>query len=269
MTSRIGVLGCGWLGLPLAECLVSRSYEVHGTTTSLEKQDVLRTKGIQPYIVELSEKEIKGDIQKLLSNIDVLIINIPPRLRGSASESYVTKMTLLHEEIRKSRVQKIVFVSSTSVYGMVEGEITETTLPEPSTESGRQLLVCEKIFSQDENLSCTLIRFGGLIGPSRHPVTMLSKRQNLSNGNHPINLIHLEDCIHMICTILEKDYWGKIFNGVYPSHPSKREYYGAEAKSRGIPIPNYLESSNEAVGKIVLSKNFLDLGHKFQKSIFS
>ena len=263
------MLGCGWLGLPLAEHFVSRSYEVHGTTTSHGKKELLRAKGIHPYTIKVSEKEISGAIQKFLANIDTLIINVPPKLRGKNPENYVSKMMLLRSEMLKSQVKNVIFISSTSVYGITEGEITEATPPKPTTESGHQLLACEKLFLQDENLSCTIIRFGGLLGPDRHPVTMLSKRQNLANGEHPINLIHLEDCIHMIFTILEKGYWAQIFNGVYPFHPTKKEYYTAEAKSRGIPAPNYLESSNNGLGKTVISKKFLDLGHKFHTPITS
>ena len=33
----IGVLGCGWLGLPLAKQLVTAGYSVRGTTTTKEK----------------------------------------------------------------------------------------------------------------------------------------------------------------------------------------------------------------------------------------
>ena len=49
-------------------------------------------------------------------------------------------MKLLHVVIAHSTVQKVVFVSSTSVYGDLEGIVTEETEPKPSTESGKQLI---------------------------------------------------------------------------------------------------------------------------------
>lgn len=269
MNDRIGVLGCGWLGLPLAKHFVNQKHEVYGSTTSKEKLELLQNNGIHAYEISISTSGAKGDIQDFLSNIDILIINLPPKLRRGTNESFVEKMKVLHSEINKSAVLKIIFVSSTAVYGEVDGEVTETTVPKPSTESGRQLLECERLFQQDTALETTIIRFGGLIGPNRHPVTMLSKRQNLTNGNNPVNLIHLADCIHMISTLIENNYWNQIFNGVYPIHPTKKEYYTSEALKRGIPLPDYSDSSSNKFNKVVLSKSFLDKNHSFQTSILS
>lgn len=269
MNDRIGVLGCGWLGLPLAKRFVNQKHEVYGSTTSKEKLELLQKDGIHAYQISLSATGIHGDIQSFLSNIDILIINLPPKLRSGNNESFVEKIKLLHSKIKESAVLRIIFVSSTAVYGEVDGEVTETTVPKPSTESGRQLLECEQLFTQDDTIKTTIIRFGGLIGPSRHPVTMLSKRQNLTNGNNPVNLIHLDDCIHMISTIIVHNYWNQIFNGVYPLHPTKKEYYTSEALKRRIPAPDYSGSSSDKFSKVVLSKSFLDKNHRFQTSILS
>ncbi|WP_067031430.1 SDR family oxidoreductase [Allomuricauda sp. CP2A] len=269
MSEKIGVLGCGWLGFPLAKRLVQESYEVFGTTTSEDKLKQLQKEGIHPFEIRLKPTAIHGDIQDFLSRIDVLIINVPPRLRGSSTESFIDKMVLLHNEIKKSGVNKVIFVSSTSVYGDLEGEITEQTPPKPVTESGKQLVESEQLFWSDPNLQSTIIRFGGLIGPDRHPVTMLSKKQNLTNGNDPVNLIHLDDCIHIIRTILKNDYWGELFNAVNPFHPIKSDYYLAEATKRGLPAPKYQIDSSQSNAKVVISQNFLDKGHSFTTSIIS
>ncbi|RYC50851.1 SDR family oxidoreductase [Flagellimonas olearia] len=269
MTDNIGVLGCGWLGFPLAKRLVKNSHIVHGSTTSKEKLPQLYKEGIRPFLITLSETELQGDVAGFLRDIDILIINVPPRLRGKNAESFVEKMKLVHTEIKKSGVSKLIFISSTSVYGSIEGEVTEQTPPQPNTESGKQLLVCEQRFMGDPNLQTTVIRFGGLIGPDRHPVTMLSSKQDLSNGHDPVNLIHLEDCIHMITTIIQNQYWGEIFNGVYPLHPKKMDYYADEAKKRGITPPNYLDNPSEQEGKVVLSTNFLNKSHRFTTSILT
>lgn len=269
MTEKIGVLGCGWLGLPLAKHLIDHSYIVHGTTTSESKIAALRNEGIHPHKIVLTESTIEGDIQKFLNHIEVLIIDVPPKLRGKNKESFLVKMELLYAELKKSQVSRIIFVSSTAVYGNAKGLVTEATIPEPVTESGKQLLASETLFQNDTLLKTTIIRFGGLIGPGRHPVTMLSKRENLTNGNDPVNLIHLDDCIHMIRTILEKQYWGELFNGVYPLHPIKREYYSQEAKKRGIPAPDYSNSTPSLLNKIIESRNFLDKSHQLHTSILS
>jgi len=241
LINRVGVIGCGWLGFPLAESLVAEGLEVNGTTTSLDKLSVLKEKGIKPFQISISEKEISGNIDAFLSSLDVLIINIPPKLRGKGpKESYIEKIKLLHKAIKRSNIKNIIFASSTAVYGDIKGEVTEKTEPKPSTESGKQLLECENLLKRDPELNSVIIRFGGLIGPNRHPITMLSGKENLSGGNAPVNLIHLDDCIGIIKKIIEHNHFNDVLNAVYPAHPTKKTYYTQEAKKRGLKPPTYI-----------------------------
>lgn len=236
-------MGCGWLGRPLANSFISDGYRVHGSTTSEEKLILLKKEGILPFLISFHEDKIIGDISNFLKDIDLLIVNIPPKLRSGNKENYVKKIELLHREIKNNRVQKIIFVSSTSVYGAAKGEVTEETIPRPATESGIQLLAAEKVFSKDKNLQTAIIRFGGLIGPNRHPVTMLSGRKDLSKGNAAVNLIHLDDCIGIIKAVFENSWWNELINGVHPYHPTKQDYYTKEANKRDIQPPDYKEDS--------------------------
>lgn len=267
MKNTIGIIGCGWLGFPLAKSLIHVGYNVHGSTTNKNKLDALEKEGIKPFIVILGEESVSGSLAEFLDQVDILIINIPPRLRGNYKENYVLKMNLLHNEMVKSNVKKILFVSSTSVYGASEGEVTEDTFPMPVTESGRQLVEAEKIFQNDKSIQTTILRFGGLIGPNRHPITMLSGKKGLSDGNVPVNLIHLDDCIHLIKTVLENNWWDQIFNGVYPDHPLKRDYYCQMADKNKLPKPQYLNPESLKSGKIIHSRNFLNNNAVFYTGI--
>ncbi|MGB5554880.1 MAG: SDR family oxidoreductase [Flavobacteriaceae bacterium] len=269
MTKTIAVLGCGWLGLPLAVSLVDEGYEVHGSTTSKEKLAYLQERKIKPFLISLTEKGIEGDIESFLLKVDVLVINIPPKLRSGQKESYIDKITLLGKSIRTSRVKKVIFVSSTSVYGEIEGEVTENTVPKPSTESGRQLYTSEQLLANDNAFMTTIIRYGGLIGPERHPVTFLSGKQQLTNGAEPVNLIHLNDCIAILKEIISKDWWGESFNAVFPYHPNKNEYYTKEAQKRGLVTPDYLPKK-ENKGKKVVPEVLLNVKkYRFTTSIVS
>ena len=78
---KISILGCGWLGLPLAEKLIETGYEVKGSTTSENKLDILQSHKIEPFLVTLSEDKITGTISEFLNESEILIIDIPPGLR--------------------------------------------------------------------------------------------------------------------------------------------------------------------------------------------
>jgi len=253
LNKSIGVLGCGWLGLPLATFLIEKGYSVKGSTTSKEKMVALQSKGIKPFSIVISEDNIKGNINDFLANLGTIIINIPPKLRGAQKENYVKKIQLLYNQVKQSPIKDVIFVSSTSVYGRLEGPVTEASVPQPTTASGVQLLAAEHIFTADSDLQTTIIRFGGLIGANRHPINMLSGGKERANGNDYINLIHQDDCIGIIAYILTENWWPTLINGVYPYHPKKEKYYTAQAKKRGLPPPKYIENSNKNGKKVIPS----------------
>jgi nucleoside-diphosphate-sugar epimerase len=272
----IAILGCGWLGLPLAKSLLSKGFEIKGSTTSESKLEVLKNVGILPFQIQLEAQQIIGTIEEFLNESDVLIIDIPPGLRREISSleetTFVNKVKTLIPFIEKSGIQKVIFVSSTSVYG--DGfpivEITEETIPNPDTESGKQLVISETLLQNNIYFKTTVIRFGGLLGHERHPITFLAGRTNVENPDAPVNLIQREDCIGIIEKILnqvEYDIWGETFNAVAPQHPTRKTYYQKKAELFNLPLPTFAEHL-ESKGKMISSKKVETiLGYSFQKEI--
>lgn len=269
--NQISILGCGWLGLPLAKSLLENEFSVNGSTTSLEKISVLERNGIQPFQIELSETEIKGEIDSFLATSEILIIDIPPKLRSASSESFVKKIQNLIPFIEKSKIEKVVFISSTSVYADNNSVVTEATKPNPNTESGKQLAQAENLLQGNPNFKTTVIRFGGLIGKDRHPIHFLAGRKNIENPEAPINLIHQIDCIGIIEKILRQAQndnwdWNDTFNAVAPFHPTRKAYYTQKAMELHLPLPEF-DETKISVGKTILSdklENVFD--YKFQNT---
>lgn len=250
--TKISILGCGWLGLPLAKALVKNDYLVSGSTTSEEKIAVLEKAKIEPFLLALSENKTTGNLTEFLADSEILIIDVPPKLRGSETENFVSKIRNIIPCIEKSTIQKVLFISSTSVYNDDDAFITEKTVAKPATESGRQLLETEQLLQNNINFKTTILRFGGLIGADRHPVNFLAGRENIEHPEAPINLIHLDDCIGIILKIIETDCWNKTFNAVAPLHPSRKNYYVQKAVDLNLPLPKFTTDCN-ANGKIILS----------------
>lgn len=268
---QISILGCGWLGLPLAKTLLEKGFSINGSTTSVEKIAVLEKAGILPFQINLFEDRIEGNIDLFLSNSDILIIDIPPKLRGNSTENFVAKIQNIIPFIEKSSVDKVIFVSSTSVYADDNSIITEETKPNPDTESGRQLLEAEHILQSNKNFQTTIVRFGGLIGDDRHPIKFLAGRKNIENPIGPINLIHQIDCIGIIEAILkhsetsgQNDKSNEVFNAVAPFHPTRKKYYTKKAIDLDLSLPEFDESKT-SIGKTILSdKVETVLNYKFE-----
>ena len=54
--NKIAILGCGWLGLPLAKKLISKNFIVRGSTTSKDKISVLENENIEPFLITLDKE---------------------------------------------------------------------------------------------------------------------------------------------------------------------------------------------------------------------
>ena len=258
--NKIGIIGCGWLGLPLARFLLTKKYSVKGSTTSKEKIQILRNYKINPYLVEIKEKEIKGDIDSFIVGLDILIINIPPKTKSIPESKYSKKIESLNNLIKTNSVKRILFISSTSVYGSDQGKINSSTVPKPNSKNGIEVLKSEKILNTNKN--CTVVRFGGLIGKNRHPVYSLSKKNKVLNTEAPINLIHLEDCIQIIYSIIKKDKWGETYLGVSPYHPKRISYYNKKCEEFGLKEIKF-ENNTSTKKEITDSKIKTELGYEF------
>ncbi|MBU7570647.1 MAG: SDR family NAD(P)-dependent oxidoreductase, partial [Flavobacterium sp.] len=89
---QISILGCGWLGLPLAKALLEKGFSVNGSTTSENKLNTLENSGIKPFLIAVSSEGIQGNLNDFLNGSEILIIDIPPKLKGDTNENFVKKM---------------------------------------------------------------------------------------------------------------------------------------------------------------------------------
>ncbi|MBC9797962.1 SDR family oxidoreductase [Sinomicrobium weinanense] len=261
---KIAILGCGWLGFPLAKALIKHGYQVHGSTTSPGKTEELASAGIRPFLVRLGEGGIEGNMKSFLKNMETVIVNIPPKLRGTTPESFVKKTEHLIPVLENSGIRHVLFISSTAIYPDDNSTITEETLPRPETESGKQLLASETLLQSCPAFRTTILRFGGLIGPDRHPVHHLAGKKGLKNPDAPVNLIHLDDCIRIIPEIIRQQKWGKVYNAVFPSHPKRKVYYTEKAGELGLVPPQFVALSGSK-GKIISPEKLRkELGYTFK-----
>ncbi|WP_202702626.1 NAD(P)H-binding protein [Flavobacterium sp. UGB4466] len=273
--TQISILGCGWLGWPLAKKLIKEGHSVNGSTTSESKLTILKASGINPFLVALESEYVSNSITNFLAESEILIIDIPPKLREKSASLptpseriFVRKMKNLIPFIEKSTVKKVLFVSSTAVYGNENTTITEDTLPNPETESGKQLLLAEALLQKNQNFAATILRFGGLIGEDRHPVKFLAGKENLENPDAPINLIHQNDCIAIIEAILNQAKWNEVFNAVAPFHPTREEYYTQKAKEHNLNPPKF-RTENSNIQKIISSKKMESvLNYQFEMDVY-
>jgi nucleoside-diphosphate-sugar epimerase len=247
----ISILGCGWYGKALAIELIKKGVTVNGSTTSTEKMALLEADGIHPHLINLSpeNKVIEGDFFKC----DVLWISIPPKARAGKGMEYIAQISELVDLINSYSIKQIVLISSTGVYGDDNTIVTEMDEPNPDSDSGKILLEAERILRSETTFTTTIIRFAGLIGPGRDPGRFFAGKTNMPNGDAPVNLIHLKDCLGLSRAIIEKQAFGNTFNAAAPQHPSRAEFYTQAAERSGLEKPHFI--CEKRTWKIIESVN--------------
>ena len=269
MNSRITILGLGWLGLPLADALQKDNYQIKGTTTSEGKLKKLKQDNYDVFKVILEEESVEGSIEQCLDGSDTLILNTPPGLRRNPSSNYVAKIKNLIPYIESAGIKNVLFIGSTSVFKEEECflEITNETKPNSESNSGLQLQKVEQMLVGNINFKTTILRFAGLVDESRHPATMISKRESVPNPKGLINLIHRDDCIGIIKAILKQNKWCQVFNAAYPLHIEKEVYYSKICAQKRLNTPDF-SYKNKSLGKIINGNNTSKLlNYEYKNSI--
>ncbi|WP_271782241.1 NAD(P)-binding domain-containing protein [Aquimarina algiphila] len=240
---NISILGCGWLGLPLALDLISKGSTVKGSTTTANKISEFQEQGITAFLLKLGEasEEMYKDF---LLDSEVVIINFPPKRIPNIIEIYQQQIQSILPYI--SSTQKVIFVSSTSVYQNTNDEVTETIEIQPEKESGRAVAIVEQLLQKELRERLTIIRLCGLIGYDRLPGRFLANKKEVQNGDAPINVIHRDDCIGLINAVIEKDAWGEIINGCADHHPLRKDFYTLAANKIKLTPPTFVKQKNIA-----------------------
>jgi len=260
LKTRISIIGCGWLGLPFAKHLRKSGYDIKGSTTTKDKIKTLRSNTIEGFLIVLTPEGIQGDIASCLKDCETLLLNIPPGLRKHPETNYVKQMQRIIPFIEKSSVKQVLFVSSTSVYDddISFSRITENSPTSTTSTIATQLLEVEALFQKNKNFRTTIVRFSGLFGDERHPAKYLSGKKNVKNPEAPVNLIHQNDCILILESIIKQDVWNVIFNASTPPHPTKKAYYSSICKAMNLPLPEF-DTTTKSKGKIIDSSKLIQL----------
>ncbi len=237
---NISIMGCGWLGFPLAKLLIEKGHHVKGSTTTASKLPLLREAGIEAYQVKIDGRRA-SKLNDFLEGSELLIINIPPKRRNPDVErAHPMQINVLVEKAQQAGVQKILFVSSTGVYGNEGRILTESDTPRPQRASGRALVRVEWALQQLEGVGVTIVRMAGLVGGTRKAGRFLAAKKEVPNGDALVNLVHQLDCMHILEQIIAQEKWGEIFNVCADEHPTRRDFYTYQARKEGLEPPTFL-----------------------------
>ncbi len=231
----------GFIGSHLCERLLSEGFEVAGVDCFTDYYDkkikesnlslCLKNKNFRL----IKENLIKMDIDLALKGIDLVFHEAAqPGVRASWGKSFsvyvednILATQKLLEAIKNSDIKKMVFASSSSVYGDAEKYPTsETDAPEPVSPYGVTKLAAEnlcRLYSKNYGLPVISLRYFSVYGPRQRPdmgfnrfIRSIIKGENITiygNGQQTRDFTFISDVVDanikaVNCTC----HSGEIFN---------------------------------------------------------
>lgn len=252
--NTISVLGCGWLGLPLAEILVAEGFAVKGSTTTEKKMDRIETAGAQPFLLKL-EPELTGERAVNFFNADLLFINVPPSLRLNSEDYYLQQLRAVMEAVAVSPIKQLIFISTTSVYAELNREVVEA-----DADPGHPLFRAEQFVSQQAaDKQLTVLRCGGLMGYDRIPAKYFAGKKGLTTGDIQVNYVHRDDVIGIVKAIIDNQIWGETLNVVAPEHPARKDVYEKACREHNYELSEFVTPTTPHDFKVVSPQRLVDL----------
>ena len=241
---KIVVIGCGWLGLPLAASLARDGHEVHGTRTRADALDEITLQGVIAHRLAATP-DLAGEVD-VLAGADRVVTALPPSGLGDRYPEAIERIASASRD-----AAQIVHVSSTGVHPDRPGHPTtrEDDLADEPSERAARLLAAERAVASVDGPSATVLRLAGLWGYGRNPVRHLAGR-TLPGGDAPVNLVHRDDAIAAVHAVMLPEPVPGTFAVVADEHPTRAALYGAEAERLGLPAPRFL--TGPSTGKRVV-----------------
>ena len=255
---KVAVIGAGGVGAWVAKSLVERGCEVVASTRSQSTTRALTLLGV--HVLDWHWTPEKSWEPWLLAEADVWCVTVPPRMGVDGANAF-------HKALRSASeaagVKRLIWTSSTALYDpRVAGALVEDdAIHIASRHTGVDMLALEEMHRQSK-VPFVALRFGGLFGPSRHPVSALLKRNPVIDGDGTVQWVHEEDaaaaCVHVAL------YQGTLpdaINVVAPVVASRSALLSASLSEKERPV-----IQTGGVKRSVSSQRLLDLGFTFQTS---
>jgi len=242
MSKAISIIGAGWLGLPLVQSLQKKQHKVFATTTGDEKLNLLKASGISPVKI-LFDHQFQETNIGLPVETEILLITLPPTLGRQASlDRYKDVIShILKEAAVLPNLRKIIYTSSSSVYGKAKGVLTEEVTIQPDSFQEKVLAEVERILEEKmKDYLVYILRLGGLVGPGREPARFFKGRKEIPGGEISVNLVHQTDCLQIIETLIFNEIEGGVYNICADEHPSRGLFYPQRAKLKGLEEPTFI-----------------------------
>jgi nucleoside-diphosphate-sugar epimerase len=233
------IVGCGDVGLRVLPQVVGR-WQVLVLTSSPGRVPALRAAGARPLVGDLDAPATLGRLGGLP---DAVLHLAPPPSQGARD---TRSRHLGRALLRGGRVRRLVYVSTTGVYGDAGGAwIDETRTPAPASERARRRVDAEawwRWWGRASGAAVSILRAPGIYALDREggdPRERVRRGAPVLDAAHDVytNHIHADDLARACVAALVRGAPQRVVNVCDHTSLKMGDYYDAVADRFGLPRP--------------------------------
>jgi nucleoside-diphosphate-sugar epimerase len=233
------IVGCGDIGVRVARLLRGR-WRLLALTPNPERRTVLREAGALPLLGNLDAPDT---LARLAGLTDAVLHLAPPPPNGDTDPRTAH---LLQALARKGRVRRIVYASTSGVYGDCGGaRFDETRAVEPGTDRALRRVDAEqrlRWYGRAFGARVTLLRIPGIYAGDRvggHPRERLARGAPVLAAEHDVytNHIHADDLARACVAALHRGLPQRVLHVCDDSALKMGDYFDLAADLEGLPRP--------------------------------
>jgi nucleoside-diphosphate-sugar epimerase len=238
------IFGCGYLGMRVARRWIEQGIDVAAVTRRSDRAETLAKEGVRPIVADVTRGETLADLPEAAV---VLVAVGHDRSSGQSIEATYVEGLRNILGCLNDRTKRIVYVSSTGIFGPAAGAtIDETTAPNPTTTGGRAHWLAEQTLAEHRlGERAIVLRMAGLYGPGRLPrlADLVAGRPIAASPDGQVNLIHIDDGASAAVAAGLHRSAPELFL-ISDGHPvARREFLAEMARIAGASPPKFVDAA--------------------------
>ncbi|MFN3987030.1 MAG: SDR family oxidoreductase [Rhodocyclaceae bacterium] len=235
---RILIVGSGDVARRAIPWL-ARRFRVYALTRRPEAVAELRALGARPLVGDLDDP---ASLRRLAAIADGVLHFAPPPAGDGGRSDTRTRRLLAALARRASLPQRLVYISTTGVYGDREGGcVDEVSAPRPqSARALRRIDAEHRVRALTRRaVRVAVLRAPGIYAADRLPVARLQRGDPILRADEDVhtNHIHAEDLARIACLALFRARPGRVYNAVDDTRMAMGDYFEFAADALGLPRP--------------------------------
>ena len=232
---KLLIVGCGDVARRTLPRLLGR-YRIFALLRDPLQCAAWRDAGATPVLANLDDA---SSLRRIAGLAEIVMHFAPPPDHGPLDTR--TRKLLAALAKGKSLPQRLVYISTSGVYGDCAGErIDETRTPKPTTARAARRVDAERqlrIFGRRHGVVISILRAPGIYAADRLPIERLQKGTQALRDEDDVftNHIHADDLAMLACAALRYGQANRAYNATDDSEMKMGEYFDLVAKRFDLP----------------------------------